>query len=63
MPQLNLEIITTAFICRKKQHQLWLEREALAQEQFRKKKEEEERRAKEKLDQEVMLIRCLLHVG
>ena len=38
---------------RKKQNQLWLERETLAQEQFKRRREEEERKAQEKLEQEV----------
>jgi len=33
---------------------LWLEREAIAQERFRKKKEDEERKLREKLEQEVI---------
>jgi len=37
---------------RKVQHRLWLEREAIAQERFRKKKEDEERKLREKLEQE-----------
>jgi len=36
---------------------LWLEREAIAQERFRKKKEDEERKLREKLEQEV--INCM----
>ena len=39
---------------RKTQHRLWLEREAIAQERFRKKKEDEERKLREKLEQEVI---------
>ena len=39
---------------RKTQHHLWLEREAIAQERFRKKKEDEERKLREKLEQEVI---------
>lgn len=39
---------------RKTQHRLWLEREAIAQERFRKKKEEEDRKLREKLEQEVI---------
>ena len=42
------------FLFRKVQHRLWLEREAIAQERFRKKKEDEERKLKEKLEQEVI---------
>lgn len=33
---------------------MWLEREAIAQERFRKKKEDEERKLEEKLEQEVI---------
>ena len=36
---------------------MWLEREAIAQERFRKKREDEERKLKEKLEQEVMHVR------
>ncbi|KAJ7324062.1 U2 small nuclear ribonucleoprotein auxiliary factor 35 kDa subunit- protein 2 [Desmophyllum pertusum] len=36
----------------KTQHRLWLEREAIAQERFRKNKEDEERKLREKLEQE-----------
>ena len=32
---------------------MWLEREAIAQERFRKKKEDEDRKLREKLEQEV----------
>lgn len=41
-------------LTRKTQHRLWLEREAIAQERFRKKKEDEERKLREKLEQEVI---------
>ena len=41
------------FILRQIQHRLWLEREAIAQEVFRKKKLDEERRLREKIEQEV----------
>ena len=44
------------FFSRKTQHRLWLEREAIAQERFRKKREDEERKLKEKLEQEVMHV-------
>jgi len=39
---------------------LWLEREAIAQERFRKKREDEERKLKEKLEQEVMHVHVTL---
>lgn len=42
---------------RKTQHRLWLEREAIAQERFRKKKEDEERKLIEKLEQEERIKR------
>ncbi|XP_073255294.1 uncharacterized protein [Porites lutea] len=42
---------------RKTQQRLWLEREAIAQERFRKKREDEERKLKEKLEQEERIKR------
>lgn len=48
------------FFSRKTQHRLWLEREAIAQERFRKKREDEERKLKEKLEQEVMHVHVTL---
>ena len=39
---------------------MWLEREAIAQERFRKKREDEERKLKEKLEQEVMHVHVTL---
>lgn len=45
---------TAHSVFRKTQHRLWLEREAIAQERFRKKKEDDERKLREKLEQEVM---------
>ena len=42
---------------RKTQHRLWLEREVIAQERFRKKREDEDRKLREKQEQEV--ITCI----
>lgn len=43
---------------RKTQHRLWLEREAIAQERFRKIRDEEERKIREKQEQEVRTKTC-----
>lgn len=44
---------------RETQHRLWLEREAIAQERFRKKTEDEARKLREKQEQEVRFIIAL----
>ena len=44
------------FNFRETQHRLWLEREAIAQERFRKKTEDEARKLREKQEQEVGLL-------
>jgi len=49
-----VSILIDILLLRKVQHRLWLEREAIAQERFRKKKEDEERKLREKLEQEVI---------